>query len=723
MGAPYRQLQSDFSAGQIDQMVEANLNLSYKKIGLKESLNTIHNVNRTVSKRPGTKLEGLFFDSEYTEGMENVSLTLPNGETLTVFFDDSHTRLVLADGSFYEDTTHVVGSVGPYSTAVYQNFLFVVGKYVPLVKIFAFVQTPDHADDDEDEPGTSTLPDFPYMVENVSLTYGNWKNKPSCVKNANTHFNACYVAGGRLFLSHGTNYYYSRIRVPGLLEEKANGFPSWMLDFSLGDNMNTIPVWELGGEYWTDEGGNDALEPEENQVYYVVDENIYIQWNGTSFVNVGPVGHTYIDSSHGFEGMDNDFQSSDIKWITSLGRIVMATENGLFMSTSQGIDPTTFDMVQTSSYGSCEMQPIVVSNMIFFLSSDKRKIYAAYFQSDYQGLIVVDVTANARDMFFNGIKDFWAFDFPELSVYAVTEDGRFFFCQPSYADNGIMIAWSEWKFPLNEKVMAVFKVRPTGNLPRRIMMAVRLSRFDEGGVEDRIRNFALLTVDFQEPYADDTGRPMMDYMTETETTRQSSNVITVLNDNEYEDDVPITFFIRPKNSDTAPVVLRNLHFDGNSISITIPQNIEGFYDEGDLLPMTIVYGVEYVSRMTLFQQIFPNNSGIALSSKHFVREVSVMVFRSFGGYLEVAGRKAEDLPYLKYGYSSYSANMYDFTKEGVYGYTGVLRITNPRYIGVDNADNKYRDVVEDDRVAIVHDRPFPFNLMAISIAYNLTEVN
>ena len=705
MGAPYRLLQSDFSAGQIDQMVEANLNLSYKKLGLKESFNTIHNVNRTVSKRPGTRLENLLFGHAYSDDMENVSLTLPNGESLTVFFDANRTWLVLADSSFHEDLTHVVGSPGPYGTAIYQNYLFIVGKNVDLVRIFRFTV-------DREQP-------FPVVVEDVSIAYENWSNRPSCVKSAQTRFTACFVAGGRLFLSKDSSFYFSRIRVPGLLEEDAQGFPSWLMDFSLGDNMNTIPVWYISDAYWTDGQGTAALVPEENQIYYVVNTNTYIRWNGTSFDNVGPVGHTYIDSSHGFEGMDNDFQSSEIKWITSLGRVVMATENGLFMSTSQGIDPLTFDMVQTSSYGSCEMQPIVVSNMIFFLSSDKRKIYAAYFQSDYQGLIVMDVTANARDMFFAGIRDFWAFDFPELSVYTVTEDGRFFFCQPSYSENGIMIAWSEWRFPLDERVLSVYKTRPTeSGLPRRIVMAVELPRF---GSRD---NLGLLTVDFKEPYGDDTGRPMLDYMTEEVTGQQSSNVITIQNVREYADDVPLTFFIRPKDSDSAPVVLRNLPFSGQSITITIPKNIDGFYDEsGDLLSMSVVYGAEYISRMTLFQQILPNNAGIALSSKHFIRDVSVMVYRSFGGYLEVAGRKTEDLPYLKYGYSSYSANMYDFTKDGVYGYTGVMRITNPRYIGVDNADNTYRDVVEDDRVAIVHDRPFPFNLMAISIAYNLTEVN
>ena len=157
----------------------------------------------------------------------------------------------------------------------------------------------------------------------------------------------------------------------------------------------------------------------------------------------------------------------------------------------------------------------------------------------------------------------------------------------------------------------------------------------------------------------------------------------------------------------------------------MPKDVEGFYDgDGELLStVEITVGTEYEARIGLFQQILPNNSGIALSSKHNIKDISVMVFRSFGGYLEVAGRKSADLPYLRFGKNTYSADMYDFTKEGVYFHTGVLRVTNPRYIGTDNADNIARDVIEDDSVTLVLDRPFPFNLMAVSIGYIITEVN
>ena len=649
MGAPYRLLQSDFSAGQIDRMVEANLNLSYKTIGLRQSLNTIHNVNKTVSKRPGTEFYGSsteFFD--IGPGQGKADILLPDGRTVMLVFDATHSHL-FCEGVRTESQV-TIGVDGPYHTAVYQNFLYVVGPNVPLVKIFRIY----------DDNGTITMVDR-------SIGYSTWSaaNPPSCVTSASVTFSSCMVSGGRLFLSKGNVFWFSRIRVVGSLVEDTDGFPLWTMDFKLSDLVNN---------------------------------------------------NVYVDSSYGFEGRENDMYSSEIKWMANMGRVIIGTGAGIFMSTTQGIDPTTFDTVMTSSYGTSGIQPVLVSNMLFFLSSDRRKIFSAYFSSDYQGLLISDVTANVRDMFSSGIRAFWAFDYPELSVYAVTEDGRMLFCQPSYLQGGMVFAWSEWTLPFGGVFRAVFHERLTDDPLHRICALVGTLTGNTA---------TMVSVAFGEPYNDDTGRALMDFMQtipNSDLTTEANHVEATVVD--FGEDVMMTVFVRSSTA-SAPIVLRNIPTEDGEISFDVPANVEGFYDDdGELLSsVEITCGIEYEGRIGLFQQILPNNSGIALSSKHNVRDISVMVFRSFGGYIEVAGRKSDDLPYLRYGRSSYSANMYDFTENGVYAYTGVLKITNPRYIGPVDADNTAHDVLEDDCVVLVLDRPFPFNLMAVSIGYIVTEVN
>lgn len=705
MGAPYRQLQSDFSAGQIDEMVEANINLPYKQIGLRKSFNTIHNANRTVSKRPGTTYRELFYERLVGIGpFYSATLTLPSGEDISVFGSRRGLAIYTDGGNTlaeFDDMQRRWNLQPPYSVAVYNNFLFVVGKNIPLVTVIEFYISGGNI-----------------AIRNRSFNINTWNNKPSCVVDGTTTFDSCMIAGGRLFLSKGVKYFYSRIRVPGMLEEDSDGFPTWMMDFSLNDVLNIQKFWVSNGVKYNHESceAGDELLPRKGIIYTDAESGQKYKWNGDEYEETDEDGNIYIDSSYGFEGMDNDMNSSKILWMAYLGRVIMATENGLFMSTSQGIDPTTFDMTRASSYGSCEVEPTIVANFLFFLSSDRKKIYGAYFSSDYQGLVVVETTANCREFFSKTIENFSAYDYPELSIYAITPEGKLFYCQPTVSGSSFVFAWSEWEIAPSSPVIRTIKVKTEEAPFYQICLMVM------GPTVSNLDVVNLLSIDFNDPYSDDSGFPMLDYKCTVHTESSESNVVTI--SDEYDQDMIFTAFIRPAGEDISPLVLRNIPYTGGQMTMTIPRSVtELFEDNGDLKALDITYGVEYVSRMTLFQQILPNNSGIALSSKHNLKDISVMTYRSFGGYLEVAGRKIEDLPYLKFGRDTYSATVYDFTKDGSYNYTGVLRMTNPRYIGPYNADNNVRDMVEDDRVAIVHDRPFPFNLMAVSLGYIITEVN
>ena len=695
MSAPYRLLQSDFSGGQIDPMAAANLNMGARMVGLRESLNTVHNTTRTVSKRPGTMKYTSSQDMEGFLGQDGTAtMQLANGKSVMFIFAGSY---LYANYDGVAQEIHLPDVVqdweamkgGPYKIACYQNFLYVVGPRIRLAVVLMITA------------GAGQI--------TATEIRGRWGVKPSCAQTEDVSFSSVCLANGRLFLTRENVVYASRIRVAGTegLVEDSDGFPRWTLDFRLYDEVTTV-----------DSEGNPFVTKE-------------------------------IYASHAIEVRENDMYSSRIQWIANMGRIIVGTESAIFMSTSQEISPLSFDLVLTSSYGSCEIQPTVVSNMLLFIGSDRRKIHFAYFNSDNAGLVVGDASAERRNLFSGFVKGIWAFDYPELSVYVITEDRRMLFSQPVYSDTGLMFGWSEWDFP-GFFPTAFFIERRTEQPYNRICMSYE--RFGS------VAGDQFLTICWEAPYDDSTARPKMDLMV----TQDDPDLDMHIGLHQVTINCPLhpegcTAFIYAEN--VAPMVFRN-NRGGEVHTFTIPGEIEGlnswvitvggsqypdentFYNtkvdalavlietglEGEITgsgrlrtDLKITVGLEYETRIGLFQQLLPNNSGVALTSKHRIREISLSLFRSFGGSLEVAGRKVEELQYLKYGHSFYSASMYDFATKGAYQYTGAMRITNPRYMGLD-ADNQDRDVLEEDKVVIVADGPFPFNLMAVSINYILTEV-
>ena len=667
MAAPYRYLQSDFSAGQLDPMVASNLNMGIRQIGLKESVNTVHNVNRTVSKRPGTmRYADDISSSDFVGADGYVTVQLSSGRTVMFVFTDEYVYVNYSGetqeiylNDVIEGWEELRG--GTFKFAVYQNFIYMIGSTVPLVKVIKVAET--------------SRGDYAYHIDEIR---GRWGTKPSCAASSdNVHFSAICFANGRLFLSRDNVVYASRIRVAGVegLVEDSDGFPRWTLDFKLADEITTV-----------DSEGN----PETTREVY---------------------------SSHAIEVRENDMYSSRIQWIANMGRIIIGTESAIFMSTMQEISPLTFDLVLTSSCGTCDINPAIVTNMLVFVGSDRRKIHYAYFNSENAGLIVGDATTSERNMFSGYIKGVWAYDYPEISIYVITEDKRTLFCQPTYTEAGSIFAWSEWVFPENVVPSAFFCERRLYRPPyNRICMSYE--RRDGIGAASQF-----MIICWESPYDDDTSRPMLDMMLtedrpELEFTVHDTDVV-FRGDRFGGPDDPITVFLYADG--VAPVVFRNLEAIV-SMGVEVPRDAVGLWD-GDHLraDLKCYIGLEYETRIGLFQQILPNNSGIALTSKHRIKDISLMLFRSFGGHISVAGRKVQDLEYLQYGKSFYSASMYDFSVSGPYEFTGLMKITNPRYMGI-GADNQDRDVIDEDRVVIASSFPFPFNLMAVSINYILTEV-
>ena len=174
------------------------------------------------------------------------------------------------------------------------------------------------------------------------------------------------------------------------------------------------------------------------------------------------------------------------------------------------------------------------------------------------------------------------------------------------------------------------------------------------------------------------------------------------------------------DGDKVTVILCSL--DWKTVAITWDAHIEKNTETGEMtlkLPSAYrnmvfsqaIIGFPINARLQLFQQLLPNNSGIVFKSKHSVARIDLQLFKSAGGSIWYNGKKVGDLLQFMYGKDVYNASQIDPATGKLYAFTGSYGVDNPS------------DLTDKDELEIISDEPEPFNLMAIGLLYNVTEVN
>ena len=227
MAASYRMIQADFSSGEIDPMVEANVNLPYRANGLKESYNTLHLPNATVSKRPGLirEIEASFGAIGEHDAWTPVEIQMESGETCILFLGES--ARVILDGVFYDVPIYASEEEGETETIELAPSL----RHTAVYQQYIFISYPE-----DTETGILML----HVVKDE--TEGIRVYKPSSEIAENIVFpsdiGACtrplYVSNGRLIIGSKNVFNASRQRTERM-KESETGFPTWILDFTLSD--------------------------------------------------------------------------------------------------------------------------------------------------------------------------------------------------------------------------------------------------------------------------------------------------------------------------------------------------------------------------------------------------------------------------------------------------------------------------------------------------------
>ena len=97
-------------------------------------------------------------------------------------------------------------------------------------------------------------------------------------------------------------------------------------------------------------------------------------------------------------------------------------------------------------------------------------------------------------------------------------------------------------------------------------------------------------------------------------------------------------------------------------------------------------------------------------TRHSIDKLFLKIYRSQGGSVWANGAKIADLLQLEFGIDVYNDNSTNPLTDTPYTFSGVYTIDNP----IQN--------VEEDNLSIITADPYPFNLVAISMKYTLTEV-
>ena len=403
-------------------------------------------------------------------------------------------------------------------------------------------------------------------------------------------------------------------------------------------------------------------------------------------------------ATHAIQVRENDMYGSSIKWITMAGRIIVGTETAIHIAVDQYLDPRTFDLIITSYTGTSALQPKLLNQFVIFTSSDRKKLYMAIYSDESKGLMITEATANVKHLFLSGIKDYFISDNPYRVIYVLTNDNECRVCIPNFGTDGsVSFAWSTWDFGISHPEYICFDRRAENEQKTYFIMK-----------DESTGNGWIYTLDYREPYlygVKDTDL-LLDYADiQTISNVRGSIALTSPFLKKYGSvDVMLTY------ADGKQAVLRDCPITiGNDGTCSVTVNYER-PDLGNEATVTMKVGRAYETRIAFFQQLLPNNAGVSLITRHSIDKLFLKIYRSQGGSVWANGAKIADLLQLKFGIDVYNDNSINPLTDAPYTFSGVYTIDNP----IQNVD--------EDNLAIITADPYPFNLIAISMKYTLSEV-
>lgn len=138
-------------------------------------------------------------------------------------------------------------------------------------------------------------------------------------------------------------------------------------------------------------------------------------------------------------------QVNVIRYLSSSRSLVVGTSGGEFAvsagGTTEPLSPTNAQIKRQSSYGSADIQPVPVANVVLFVQRAKRKLRELVYDFDSDSYYAPDLTLLADHITESGIKEMAFQQEPDNVVWCVLENGKF--VGMTYRREEQVIAWHE----------------------------------------------------------------------------------------------------------------------------------------------------------------------------------------------------------------------------------------------------------------------------------------
>lgn len=378
-------------------------------------------------------------------------------------------------------------------------------------------------------------------------------------------------------------------------------------------------------------------------------------------------------SSHAIEVQESDLSGSNIKWIANAGRMAVATDDAIFINDGAIPTPQTFDLSLSSYQSSGLAKAKTIRNYILFTGKNDKTLYFAYYNYQIEGFSVQELTATARHILIDGVRDFTITFEPFPIIWVITKTGKLCSCAINFSENGVMPAWSTQETAEGREYLSLCVA---GKFYDTLSLYVKTTK---DGEEDR--------------YDFETLRIKEEEYQESCIFTDRTEIITYDTWNVNQTTIPVTNF---NTGDVVQVMANNYYIGEFTVNNTFI-NI-GIINIGNVF-VKFRIGLKKPAYISFFDPILSSN-GISLITKHSITKLYLKLYKS-GVATILDGEESSEMFNEEFGESLFGSP-YQLT-------TGDIEIFAPTTIN----SNEY--------LKINVEKPFPFNLLAISYKYNITE--
>jgi len=402
--------------------------------------------------------------------------------------------------------------------------------------------------------------------------------------------------------------------------------------------------------------------------YTPLDLNSYGTLKYTEDIDIKKI----LDSSHAIEVEESDLAGSRIKWISPMGKMAIATSNVIFISDGNIPTPSTFDL-SISTYqptGSSNIKTI--RNYILFTGRGNTSLNLAYYDYTSESLAVQDISQTAKHLFNSEIVDFTIMFDPFPIIWVITKNGDLISGVISMGTS-ISVGWSVQKPQHNRKYISL---EIAGDNSNTISLYVQTTNDDE-----TTYSFETLTINEE--------NEVSNFIFTDNSTIVIPNITKQLIVNNYLTGDKLQVIVDNDEHE----YLGEYIVSGNELVLTD-------YDiqDGD----TFRVGLKKDAYISFYPPVLSSN-GLYMITKHSIVKILLRMYESGIGYIKSDENSTVNIPiiYKTFGHSNYGEKIELITKDVEIG--SPLTVSNDRYL------------------KIYVDDPFPFNLLAISYKYNVTE--